>query len=309
MQNVYSRSQLGLAIVLLVIANLLWAGQGVAVKMLSGRMAPIPIALLPLYLATLLISPVILWKLRSDRCRLTAAWKHRNQFLIAGVGGQLVAQVGMTLGISWSLASNGAILNLLIPILSALIASLLLRERLTLLRVGALLLGLCGVILLSPLHSSTLTGSATHRLVGNLFIACGCLGSAFYNVYSKRLLSDFSEVETLFFSYLAATVSSIPMLFRLYPGCLAHFSTFTSREWAAFSFLAIFMYGVSMLLFFHALRHVSIIVAAASLYLVPVFGMVLAVTVLREQIEPRGIFGFGIVLLGMLAVLRNDYAV
>jgi len=296
MQNVYSRSQLGLAIVLLVIANLLWAGQGVAVKMLSGRMAPIPIALLPLYLATLLISPVILWKLRSDRCRLTAAWKHRNQF-------------GMTLGISWSLASNGAILNLLIPILSALIASLLLRERLTLLRVGALLLGLCGVILLSPLHSSTLTGSATHRLVGNLFIACGCLGSAFYNVYSKRLLSDFSEVETLFFSYLAATVSSIPMLFRLYPGCLSHFSTFTSREWAAFSFLAIFMYGVSMLLFFHALRHVSIIVAAASLYLVPVFGMVLAVTVLREQIGPRGIFGFGIVLLGMLAVLRNDYAV
>ena len=35
----------------------------------------------------------------------------------------IVAQLGMTWGISLSLASNGAILNLLIPVFSALLAS------------------------------------------------------------------------------------------------------------------------------------------------------------------------------------------
>jgi drug/metabolite transporter (DMT)-like permease len=303
-----SGSRSFVAIVALFLANLLWAGQGIAVKMLEGGMHPIAIALLPLYLATLLLSPWIFWRHKNNRGRLHAAWRHRNQFVVAGVVGQLVAQVGMTLGIARSLASDGAILNSLVPIFSALIASIMLSERLTPLRVGALLLGLSGVVLLSPIHLSASTGAGMHHvLTGNLLIVAGCLGSAFYNVYSKRLLNDFSEIEILFFSYLAATVTSVPLLISLDPGFCRQLATFTAREWGAFSFLAIFMYGVSMLLFLHALRRVDVVVASASFYLVPVFGAALAMAVLGERIAPQGFLGFGIVLLGMLAVLRNNY--
>jgi drug/metabolite transporter (DMT)-like permease len=236
-------------------------------------------------------------------------WHHRKQFIIAGVGGQLVAQVGMTLGVSRSFAANGAILTLLIPILSALFASLLLRERLTLLRVSALLLGLVGVIFLSPPHWSPSTGPALIRgFTGNLLIVCGCMGSAFYNVYSKRLLTDFSEVDVLFFSYLTATIFSIPLLVALDPRCLFCFRTFTLREWGAFIFLTIFMYGVSMLFFFYSLRYVNVIVASASLYLVPIFGVFLAVAMLGERISSEALFAFGVVLLGVLVILRNDCA-
>jgi drug/metabolite transporter (DMT)-like permease len=310
MQSANSRFQLFRAIVLLVLANLLWAGQGVAVKMLNSEMTPIAIALLPLYLVTLLLAPLILTRRQSHHNRLGTAWRHRNQFIIAGVGGQFVAQAGMTLGISRSLAANGAILNLLVPILSAFIASLLLRERLTLLRVGALLFGLAGVVLLSPTHwSSSFAPSPFRGSTGNLLIVCGCLGSAFYNVYSKQLLNDFSEVDVLFFSYVTAALFSIPLLFSLDPHCLSRLGTLMPRQWIAFSFLAIFMYGVSMLLFLHALRYVNVIVASASLYLVPIFGVFLAVAMLGERISPQTFFGFGVVLLGMLATLRNDYAV
>jgi drug/metabolite transporter (DMT)-like permease len=90
-----------------------------------------------------------------------------------------MAQVGMTVGVSWSTASNGAILSLLIPLFGALIAVWLLRERLSTLRVGALLLGLAGVCLLSPLHSAVRSGTRAHELAGNILIATGCLGSGF----------------------------------------------------------------------------------------------------------------------------------
>lgn len=50
---------------------------------------------------------------------------------------------------SKSLASNGAILNLLIPIISAVLASLMLEERIMLLRVASLGIGLFGVVLMS----------------------------------------------------------------------------------------------------------------------------------------------------------------
>lgn len=306
--NFTVRSSFVFASISLVLANLLWAGQGVAVKILGDELEPLAIALLPLYLATLLLLPLILWRYRCSYKRLTTVWRHRSRLFIAGVGGQLAAQVGMTWGVSWSLASIGAILNSLIPILSAVIACWVLREKLTLHRVAALLLGFVGVVFLSPLRWP-LHLSAVHAVAGNLLILAGCTGSAFYNVYSKRLLQDFSEIEILFFSYLAATISSIPILYLLEPHCFMRFFLFTAKDWWAFGFLALFMYGLSMLLFLGALRHIDIVLASASLYLVPVFGVIFAAFLLGEHLSSRNNFGFVVVLISMLAVLPKKMAV
>ena len=215
---------------------------------------------------------------------------------------------GMTLGVSWSTASNGAILGLLIPIFGALIAVWLLRERLSTLRVGALLLGLAGVCLLSPLHSAVRSGTRTHEFAGNVLIATGCLGSAFYNVYSKRLLDYFSGIEILFFSYLSTTLFSLPVLFVFEPHCLGNLVQLTLVQWTAFGYLAVFLYGVSMVLFLKALGTVDVVIASVSLYLMPLFGVALAFSILGERLAPRAILGSAIILVATLILFRFDYA-
>ena len=296
------------ALLLLIAANLFWAGQGVAVKLLDGHLGPLAIALLPLYCITA-VSACILLVRRSFRPRLVLAWRFRREFFLVGICGQFIAQVGMTLGVTWSFAADGAILSLLVPILSAFIAVWLLRERLSALRVGSLLLGICGVLLLSPVRGGGNLGSAPHPLAGNLLITAGCLGSAFYNVYSKRLLDLFSNSEILFFSYLTTTIFSLPMLIILEPRCLFELARFNRMKWVAFAYLAIFLYGVSMVLFLRALRTVDVIVASASLYLVPLFGVGLAVAILKEHLAPQTILGSVIVLFATLVLFRFDYAV
>jgi drug/metabolite transporter (DMT)-like permease len=293
---------------LLMAANLLWAGQGVAVKLLAGGLGPLATALLPLYFVTMLGFGIL--SLQGDIAQKSrAAWGLRREFFLAGICGQLMAQVGMTLGVSWSTASNGAILSLLIPIFGAFIAVWLLRERLSTLRIGALLLGLAGVFLLSPLHSATAgSGTRTHELAGNFLIAAGCLGSAFYNVYSKRLLDCFSAIEILFFSYLSTTAFSLPMLFVLEPHCVSKLVQLTLTQWAAFGYLAVFLYGVSMVLFLRALGTVDVVIASASLYLMPLFGVALAFSILGERLAPRAILGSAIVLFATLILFRFDYA-
>ncbi|MBU6399500.1 MAG: DMT family transporter [Verrucomicrobia bacterium] len=133
---------------LLVLTNLMWAAQGTAVKFLDRQLGPIAITFLPFYVTTLLLIPLLV---RARRRNPAAAltWRDWRAFAIAGVGGQVLAQLGMTWGISRSLASNGAILNLLIPVITAVLASALLRERFTMLRGGCLVAGLIGVGLLS----------------------------------------------------------------------------------------------------------------------------------------------------------------
>jgi drug/metabolite transporter (DMT)-like permease len=294
------------AILLLTAANLLWAGQGIAIKLLDGGLGPLATALLPLYLITLL-GLAILSLRRNFAEKSMAAWKLRREFFVAGICGQLMAQVGMTLGVSWSTASNGAILSLLIPIFGALIAVWLLRERLSTFRVSGLLLGLAGVLLLSPLHGATAAIRA-HQLAGNLLIVIGCLGSAFYNVYSKRLLDRFSGLEILFFSYLSTTVFSLPVLLMLEPHCLSSLAHLTLTQWAAFEYLAIFLYVVSMVFFLRALSKVDVVTASASLYLMPLFGVILAISILGEHLAPRALLGAAIVLIATLMLFRFDYA-
>jgi drug/metabolite transporter (DMT)-like permease len=288
-------------------ANLLWAGQGVAVKFLAGGLGPLATALLPLYSITIL-GLGILARQQDVVQKFRAAWKLRREFFLAGTCGQLMAQVGMTLGVSWSTASNGVILSLLIPIFGALIAVWLLRERLSTLRIATLLLGLAGVYLLSPFHVRTGSGTQTHQLAGNLLIATGCLGSAFYNVYSKRLLDYFSGIEILFFSYLSTTLFSLPVLFVFEPHCLGNLAQLTLVQWTAFGYLAVFLYGVSMVLFLKALGTVDVVIASVSLYLMPLFGVALAFSILGERLAPRAILGSAIILVATLILFRFDYA-
>jgi drug/metabolite transporter (DMT)-like permease len=290
-----------------MVANLLWAGQGIAVKLLTGGLGPLAIALLPLYFITILGLGILATRGNVAQ-KFRAAWRLRCEFFLAGICGQLMAQVGMTLGVSWSTASNGAILSLLIPIFGTLIAVWLLRERLSTLRVGALLLGLAGVCLLSPLHSAVQAGARAHEFAGNVLIATGCLGSAFYNVYSKRLLDYFSGTEILFFSYLSTTAFSLPVLFVFEPHCLSSLAKLTLTQWAAFGYLAVFLYGVSMVLFLKALGTVDVVIASASLYLMPLFGVALAFSILGERLAPRTVLGSAIVLFATLILFRFDYA-
>src|SRR3954454_12381926 len=112
-------------LLVLALANLMWAGQGSAVKILEGdssqadRLGPIAITFLPFYVATLLLVPLLIWRRVQDPRAVRPSRADWWKFAIAGIGGQVVAQLGMTWGVSRSLASNAAILNLMIPIASA----------------------------------------------------------------------------------------------------------------------------------------------------------------------------------------------
>lgn len=292
--------------VLLALANLMWAGQGPAVKFLDKLLGPIALTFLPFYVATVLLIPLLVWERRGNP---DAVWPSREdwpKFAAAGILGQIAAQLGATWGILLSTASNFSILNLLIPVLTAVLATFMLRERMTALRVTCLLIGLAGVLLLSVGDLRQTSMINLKYLGGNLLILVGCLGSAYYNVYCKGLLSRFGMTEILIYSYIVASVVSIPLLFTVEPFHLSTLAAFDWKAWSSFAFLAIFMYGLSMILFFYVLRHVAVTVASLSLYLVPVFGVLLARLFLHESLTLVSICGAAIVLTATLLIMKFD---
>jgi len=291
---------------LLAMASLIWSAQGTAVKFLDRQMGPIAITFVPFYITTLLFVPLLIRKRRANPSAAQPTWSDWGKFALAGVGGQVLAQLGMTWGISRSLASNGAVLNLMIPVITAVLASFMLHEKLSLLRIASLAIGLVGVLLMSVpdlRESSFLEGK---YLVGNGLILIGCFGSSFYNTYCKGLMRRFQEIEILIFSYITASIASVPLLIWVEPFHWSVFGTLDWKSWAAFAFLAILMYGASMLFFFAALEHLDVTVASVSLYLVPIFGVLLAAVLLGERLGTLALTGSAIVLVATLLIVKYD---
>lgn len=70
-------------------ANLLWAGQGVAVKFLAGGLGPLATALLPLYCITILGLGILLLQ-RNVAQKFRTAWRLRRECFLAGICGQMI---------------------------------------------------------------------------------------------------------------------------------------------------------------------------------------------------------------------------
>jgi drug/metabolite transporter (DMT)-like permease len=286
---------------LLVLACLMFAGQGTAIKSVSGKLSPIQIVFLPFCAATILLLPLLDWKRLARLSR--GDW---GRLIVAGVVGQMLAQLGMVWGIRLSLASNAAILGLMLPVISTILAAVVLREKITGLRVLALGIGLLGVILLSAGNIRQSSFLEMHYLSGNMLILAGLSASAFYNVYCKGLFGRLGQINVLVLSYIPAALASLPLLLSVAPlpeGALKELSV---QSWVALGYQALVTYSAAMLLLFYALKHLDVAVVSLGLYLLPVFGVLLAATLLGERLSALALCGVAVVLLSTVLIAHYD---
>src|ERR1700722_16920860 len=176
---------------LLIVCNLIWASQFVLAKLVQEEMGPIFATLLPMALATICLMPMVKREQRRRGERPKIGRADVLRFAVIGVFGQVVAQLGVTWGVGLAPASNAALLSLPLPIATAVMAYLLLGERMTFVRWLSFGLAVAGVLQCSGINWNELR-FAGGGVSGNVLIMLGVLGSAFYNVYGKKLLDRFS---------------------------------------------------------------------------------------------------------------------
>ena len=85
---------------LLLICNLIWASQFVLVKIVQVQMGPVFATFFPMTLATLLLIPIVYRERRQPAAVAASPIRRRDiwEFVLIGVGGQVVAQLFITFG-------------------------------------------------------------------------------------------------------------------------------------------------------------------------------------------------------------------
>src|SRR5882724_3318437 len=271
---------------LLILCNLIWASQFVLAKLVQQEMGPIFATLLPMALATICLLPLVRRQQRRGRVpRMNRADVAR--FGVIGIFGQVAAQLGITWGVGLAPASNAALLSLTLPIATAVIAYLLLGERMTAVRWISFALAVAGVLQCSGIDWNDLRFASGPVVSGNVLIMLGILGSAFYNVYGKKLLERYSPLEVLLYSYYAVLLCLVPLTYYAEPASLHSMMNFGPKVWLGVLLLAALQYFLSMILFLTVLTRLDAVQAGLSNYLIPVFGVVIAAIALGEQLTVR----------------------
>lgn len=275
----------------LILVNLLWAAQYPAYKIAGDSMGSAGLNFWTLVLAAVLLLP--LWlreKQKRKDAPKTFGWKTLREYLLLGVLGIIPPSVMLSWGIAHSSPSNAAILSLTIPVLMTGLGFLMLGEKLTLIRILSLFLGLVGTLLVS---TSDLAQASFSRdlLLGNFVIFIGGLGSAFYNTYSKDLLSRYSELEVLIYSYTvgAAACAMISAVFESKP--FYRVTGYSSATWLAIAVLGVLSWGVAMILWMWVLNRLEVGQVSTSIYLLPLFGLILSIVTVHDRITLPQILG------------------
>lgn len=293
---------------LLVVVNLFWAAQYPAYKVASDHMGVATLNLWTFVFATLCLLPFLAWQRKRRPAEHSKRLKHDFwRFLLLSAGGILPPSVLLAWGIARSTAANGSILSMTIPVLMTLMGVIMLKEKLTYPRIFGLVLGLAGTLLISTddlRHASF----KPELLAGNIVIFLAGLGAAFYNAYSKELLTRYSELELLVYSdALGALCCGLISLLFERPS-LFGIADYPVSAWLSLLVLGGLSWGLAMVLWMRVLSQLDLTQVSVSVYLLPVFGVALAMLTLHEQIKIQQITGGALVICGTVALTVFDQA-
>jgi len=288
--------------VLLFACNLMWSLQFTCIKLTQDQVGPYFTVWAPMLIAVLLLAPFVVRDFRRGGKKV----KDILVFVQLAILGAFPAQVLMTWGTQYSLASNSAILTLTLPVITAIFAFLLLKEKMNRTRWLSFIIAITGVILISSGDIKQLNFGSKYA-IGNLLIFLAIIGNSYYNVGCKKVSSRYSEIEMVFYTYIVIVILLTPLVLHFEKDVFTRIPQFTLQTWTGMALLTIFHNFLSMVLFFKALKTLDAMQVALSNYLIAFFGLPIAAIWLGERLSIQSVTGGILVLLSTLLITIADY--
>lgn len=287
--------------ILLFSCNLMWSLQFTCIKLVQDQVGVYFTVWAPMLLSVFLLLPFVLKESKRE-----FGWKDLRIFGSLALLGAFPAQVLMTWGTQYSLASNAAILTLSLPVITALFAFLMLKEKMNAARWISFIIAIIGVVLCSFGEIKRLDFGSAYA-VGNLLIFIAIVGNAYYNSGCKKIADSYSEIEMVFLTYIVMVILLTPLVLYYEYDTFSNIHLFSAQTWIGMALLTFFHNFLSMILFFKALKILDAIQVALSNYLITFFGLPIAAIWLGETLSGWTWFGGILVLTGTLIITIWDY--
>lgn len=291
MRLVASRSSLAL-----VLAAAAW-GTGTVVSKRAVAEIP-PLTLLPIQLAASLVVLVLLMRWRQVPLRDPGASSLLGRLGILNPG---LAYALSLLGLAHITASLSVLLWALEPILILVLAAWLLSERVGVIVLAFSLVAVSGMLLVAYEPGTSGNG------LGVALTVAGVVSCAVYTIITRRWIgtSDSTAPVVLAQQAHALGLSLVVVAFLWLAGGAVRPDSVSALGWGSAIGSGVLYYGLAYWSYLSALRNVPASFAAASFYLVPVFGVTMGFLALGERLDPGQWLGVAIVSIAVIGILRR----
>lgn len=294
-----TRTLLDPTYVALTVTALLWSSNFVIGRAIHEAVTPATMNFLRWALALVVLLPVTLVDLRRHRLALLRSWR---LIALLGLTGIAAFQTLCYLALTQTTALNTILLTSLAPLAIVALSWLALGERISRVQGLGLLTSLGGAVVLI-LHGDAEALVSLRFNAGDLWML---LAVALWTVYSVLLRRRPEHVPPLALhtaSVGAGTLWMLP-LFGWEAVRGAGLPTALSA-WLAIGFVAVFSSAIAHALWVRGVASIGPNRASVFIHLMPLFGAVLAITFLGEEVAAYHVLGAALVLVGVILSSRR----
>lgn len=204
-------------------------------------------------------------------------------------------------GMSLTSPISGAIIMITSPLLVLVIGSIVLKEKITWLRLGGILTGLGGAALL--ILTSNLNSAKEDSPLGDLFIFINALSWGTFLVLVKPLMAKYHTVNVLKWVFLFGLIILVPIGYTDLSA--AAWSGFDGKTWFDICFVVFGVTFIAYILNVYALKQLSPAIVSAYIYLQPVMAAAIALYLGKDALSWQKIISALLIFGGvMMASLK-----
>ncbi|MGH1430729.1 MAG: DMT family transporter [Neptuniibacter sp.] len=289
-----------MAYLLLALTTLFWATNFVLGRAFSPDIPPITLAFIRWSVALAILLPFVIPTVWKKRVLIRENW------LSLSLLGTLSVATFNTLayiGLQSTTALNGTLMQSTMPIMILLLSAVFLRETATKKQWLGVIVSLAGVLLLISKGSLELFLELRFN-TGDLWIISAMLIWGIYSICLRWKPTDLTQ-----FAFLQLTL--VVGVFVLMPLAVWEQQHAIEIEWSRdlyflFAYLAVFPSILAYLFWNYGVEKIGAQKAGLFIHLVPLWGMILSVSFLGEQVQAFHLGGMALIFAGIyLAVIAD----
>ncbi|WP_026913839.1 DMT family transporter [Christiangramia portivictoriae] len=198
------------------------------------------------------------------------------------VFGMVINMLFFFKGLSLSTPINSSVIITLSPVMVLILASILIKERITLLKTIGIIIGMAGALVL-VLFSSDQNQNAPNIPMGNVLFIVNAFSYGLYLILVKPLTKKYHAITLMKWLFLIAVFINLPITY----------SEFVAVDWNNLPFDAIWKMGfvvlgttfMTYLLNIYALKQLSASTISAFIYLQPLIAITFAIMVGADSLN------------------------
>lgn len=211
-------------------------------------------------------------------------------FMLAGALGFFFYMIAFNLGQKTVTASTGSVVITTVPVLTALMARIIYRERLSCIQWIAIIIEFAGVSVL------TLINGVFSINTGLIWLLFAALALCFYNLLQRKLTKNYIALQSSAFSIFFGTI----LLALFLPVSIKEIASAPLVQWFYLAVLGIFSSAIAYVAWAKAFAKAKQTSQVSNyMFITPFLTSILGFIIANESPELSTIFGGGIILIGV----------